>query len=56
MAKIITNAAYRKARGTDKPFTGSDEQANAIWIETVRQEKWHSAKTAPAQPASKPRK
>jgi len=54
MSKVMTNAAYRKLRGTDKPFTGSDEQANAIWIESVRQEKWHSARaTPPTKPASK---
>jgi hypothetical protein len=58
MSKIVTNAAYRKSRGTDKPFTVSEEQANAIWIESVRQAKWHSAKTAPVavEPASKPQK
>jgi len=43
----MTNTAYRKLRGTDKPFSGSDEQAKAIWIESVRQEKWRSAKVAP---------
>ena len=57
MAKVTTNAAYRKSRGTDKPFTGSDEQANAIWIESMRREKWHPAKAAPqANPAPKPAK
>ncbi len=57
MSKVITNAAYRKSRGTDKPFSGSDEQANAIWTESIRQEKWHPAKAAPpAQLAPKPAK
>ncbi len=35
----VTNAAYRKSRGTDKPFSGSEEQAKAIWNELIRQEK-----------------
>lgn len=57
MSKIITNAAYRKSRGTDKPFSGSEEQANAIWTESIRQEKWHSNRAAPpAKPAPKPAK
>jgi hypothetical protein len=55
MSKVVTNAAYRKSRGTDKPFNGSDEQANAIWIESMRREKWHAARAAPpAKPAAKP--
>jgi hypothetical protein len=55
MSKIITNAAYRKSRGTDKPFSGSDQQANAIWIESIRRDKWHSARAAPpAKPAPQP--
>jgi hypothetical protein len=55
MSKAVTNAAYRKSRGTDKPFTASEEQAKAIWIESVRQDRWRSAKTAPtATPAPKP--
>ncbi len=57
MAKIITNAAYRKSRGTDKPFTGSEEQSNAIWNEFIRQEKRYPPRaTPPAKPASKPAK
>jgi hypothetical protein len=48
MSKVMTNTAYRKLRGTDKPFTGSEEQAKAIWIESMQQAKWRSAKTAPA--------
>jgi hypothetical protein len=53
MSKIVTNAAYRKSRGTDKPFSASEEQAQAIWTEQVRKEKekWTSAKaTAAAKP------
>ena len=46
----MTNDAYRKSRGTDKPFTASDEQAKVIWNESLRKEKWKSAKetSAPA--------
>jgi hypothetical protein len=54
MSKIVTNTAYRKQRGTDKPFTVSEEQAKAIWIESVRQDKWRSAKAVPVTaPAGK---
>jgi hypothetical protein len=57
MAKIITNAAYRKSRGTDKPFSGSEEQANAIWNEFIRQKKSYPAKGAPlAKPVPRPAK
>jgi hypothetical protein len=48
MSKIVINAAYRKSRGTDKPFSGSDEQAMAIWNELIRKEKWRSTKETPA--------
>ncbi len=48
MSKIVINATYRKARGTDKPFSGSDEQAQAIWNELIRKEKWRSTKETPA--------
>jgi hypothetical protein len=44
----MTNDAYRKSRGTDKPFTGSDEQVKAIWNESLRKEKWRSPKATPA--------
>ncbi|MCL5280562.1 MAG: hypothetical protein M1376_11710 [Planctomycetes bacterium] len=55
MSKVITNAAYRKSRGTDKPFSGSEEQSNAIWTESIRQEKWRSPRAAPpAKPAPEP--
>ncbi len=57
MSKVITNAAYRKSRGTDKPFSGSEEQAHALWIESIRQEKRYPPRaTAPAKPAPKPAK
>jgi hypothetical protein len=48
MSKIVINTAYRKSRGTDKPFSGSDEQAKAIWSELIRKEKGRSAKETPA--------
>ena len=31
----MTNDEYRKSRGTNKPFTGSEEQAKTIWTETI---------------------
>jgi len=43
----MTNDAYRKSRGTDKPFTGSDEQVRTIWNESLRKEKWRSPKETP---------
>ncbi len=55
MAKIITNAAYRKSRGTDKAFSVSEEQANAIWTQFIRQEKSYPPRAGrPAKPAPKP--
>jgi len=35
----MMNAAYRKSRGTEKPFSTSEEQAKAIWNELIRKEK-----------------
>jgi len=50
----VTNDAYRKSRGTDKPFSGSEEQAKAIWNELIRKEKYQYRKpTPPAVPATK---
>ncbi|HSW00285.1 MAG TPA: hypothetical protein VLI39_08945 [Sedimentisphaerales bacterium] len=50
----MTNAAYRKSRGTDKPFSGSEEQAKAIWNELIRQEKRQYRKPdSPAVPTTK---
>ncbi len=48
MSKPVTNASYRKSRGTDKPFSSSEEQAQAIWTEQVRKEKWTPARATPA--------
>ena len=48
MSKVVTNAAYRKSRGTDRPFSNSEEQAQAIWTEQIRREKWTPAKATPA--------
>lgn len=43
----MTNEAYRKSRGTNKPFTGSEEQAKAIWNELIRKEKYQYKKPSP---------
>ncbi len=43
----MTNAEYRMARGTDKPFNGTEEQAKEIWNEHIRKEKWRSPKATP---------
>jgi hypothetical protein len=40
----MTNTAYRKSRGTEKPFSGSEEQAKAIWNERIRKEKYQYRK------------
>jgi hypothetical protein len=49
----VTNAAYRKSRGTDKPFSGSEEQAKAIWNELIRKEKYQYRKpNPPAEPTT----
>jgi hypothetical protein len=50
----MTNAAYRKARGTNKPFSGSEEQARAIWCELIRKERPVYRKPDPA-PGVKPK-
>lgn len=44
----MTNTEYRKARGTDKPFICSEEEAKAIWTEFIRKDKWKSTKTPPS--------
>lgn len=47
----MTNAEYRKQRGTDKPCNCSEEQAKAIWTESIRKDnKWRSAKVPPTPP------
>jgi hypothetical protein len=51
----MTNAEYRKLRGTDKPFNGSEEEAKVIWNESIRKDKWKSTRTAPT-PESAPAK
>lgn len=43
----MTNGAFRKSRGTDKPFSGSDEQAKAIWDALIRKEKFQYRKPKP---------
>ncbi|MEN6428158.1 MAG: hypothetical protein ABFE13_22645 [Phycisphaerales bacterium] len=49
----MVNEAYRKSRGTDKPFTVSEEQAKAIWNELIRKEKpQYYRKPNPAPEAS----
>ncbi len=49
MSKPVTNTSYRKLHGTDKPFSGSEEQTQAIWNELIRKAKWRPApKVAPA--------
>ncbi len=48
MSKVVTNAEYRKSRGTDKPFSNSEEQVQAIWTEQIRKEKRTPAKATPA--------
>jgi hypothetical protein len=53
MSKPMTNAAYRKSRGTDKPFSGSEEQAQAIWTELIRKERSRPVRGTPAR-AAKP--
>jgi len=50
----MTNAAYRKSRGTDKPFSGSEEQIQAIWNEQIRRPKFQYKKPDPA-PAATPK-
>ena len=48
MSKPVTNASYRKSRGTDKPFSTTEEQAQAIWNEQVRSEKRMPVRATPA--------
>jgi hypothetical protein len=49
----MTNAAYRKSRGTNKPFSGSEEQTQRIWNEQIRQEKFHYRKPNPTPEAAR---
>ena len=48
----MMNAKYRKSRGTDKPFCGSEEQAKAIWNELIRKEKYQYKKPSPTPEAT----
>jgi hypothetical protein len=48
----MTNSEYRKSRGTNKPFSGSEEQAKAIWTQTIRQEKYQYRKPNPSPEAA----
>ena len=48
----MVNEAYRKSRGTDKPFTVSEEQAKAIWNELIRKEKYQYRKPNPSPEAA----
>lgn len=48
----MTNDAYRKSRGTDKPFSGSEEQIKAIWNESIRKEKYQYRKPNPSPQAA----
>lgn len=40
----MTNDEYRKLRGTNKPFTASEEQVKATWNESIRKEKFQRRK------------
>lgn len=35
----MTNEEYRKSRGTDKPFNGSEEKAEAFWKQFSREKR-----------------
>ncbi len=48
----LTNAAYRKSRGTAKPFSGSEEQAKVIWNELLRKEKYQYRRPNPSPEAT----
>jgi hypothetical protein len=40
----MMNDAYRKSRGTEKPFNSTEEQSKAIWNEQIRKEKYRYRK------------
>ena len=48
----MTNTEYRKSRGTEKPFSGSEEQTRAIWNEQIRREKYYYRKPNPTPEAT----
>ncbi len=53
----MTNAEYRKKRGTDKPLSCTEEEAKVIWTESIRKDnKWKSNKAAPTPPEPAPAK
>jgi hypothetical protein len=48
----MTNTEYRKSRGTEEPFSGSEERAKAIWNEQIRREKYPYRKPNPTPEAT----
>ncbi len=48
----MMNAEYRKLRDTDKPFSGSEEQAKAIWTKSIRKERPQYKKANPTPEAT----
>lgn len=48
----MTNDEYRKLRGTNKPFSGSEEQAKGIWSELIRVKKFQYRKPGPSPGAA----
>jgi hypothetical protein len=48
----MTNTEYRKSRGTEKPFSGSEDQTKTIWNEQIRKEKYHYKKPEPTPEAT----
>lgn len=50
----MTNEAYRKSRGTDKPLNCSEEQAKIIWRNSIRVEKFQYRKPNPL-PGTQPK-
>ena len=49
----MTNEEYRKSRGTDKPFSASEEQVKETWNASVRKEKYQYRKPN-TSPEAKP--
>jgi hypothetical protein len=48
----MSNADYRKLRGTDKPFSGTEEQTKVIWGEYTRKRayQYKAPETTPQTP------
>jgi len=40
----MTNDEYRKLRGTNKPFSASEDQVKVTWNESIRKEKYQYRK------------